>query len=378
MIESPVLLTAVVVAVTALAILLDYKIPAFSKIGASLLAIIFGALLSNLGLVAPSSPVYTAISGPVTSLAIVWLLLAVNLSDLKKAGRRMVGTFLLAIAGSALGAFVGALIFAEIFEANTWKLAGTLTGTYSGGSINFVAVGRGLGLSEELFTGATAADNAMTAIWLGTNLILPIWLVNFYPKTMSSNDDDLNAKSENPLFKPSALSTLDIALLMAIGFVLVAVADWVNLLVPSVPSVLWLTTLALIFGHIGPFVRSPGAMQLGTLALNFFFVIIGIYSRIDAILLVGMAVFFYTSIVVGIHGVVVYGVGRMLRMDIGTVTIASQAAVGGPSSAVAVAVFRGWNELILPGIAVGLLGYAIGNYLGYGLGHIVRSLGIGL
>ena len=140
MIESPVLLTAVVVAVTALAILLDYKIPAFSKIGASLLAIIFGALLSNLGLVAPSSPVYTAISGPVTSLAIVWLLLAVNLSDLKKAGRRMVGTFLLAIAGSALGAFVGALIFAEIFEANTWKLAGTLTGTYSGGSINFVAV----------------------------------------------------------------------------------------------------------------------------------------------------------------------------------------------------------------------------------------------
>mgnify|MGYP003326052704 FL=1 len=165
---------------------------------------------------------------------------------------------------------------------------------------------------------------------------------------------------------------------MAIGFVLVAVADWVNLLVPSIPSVLWLTTLALIFGHIGPFVRSPGAMQLGTLALNFFFVIIGIYSRIDAILLVGVAVFFYTSIVVGIHGVVVYGVGRMLRMDIGTVTIASQAAVGGPSSAVAVAVSRGWNELILPAIAGGWRGYAIGNYLGSGLGHVVRSLGIGL
>ena len=96
------------------------------------------------------------------------------------------------------------------------------------------------------------------------------------------------------------------------------------------------------------------------------------------ILLVGVSVFFYTVVVGGVHGVVVYGVGRLLRMDIATITVASQASVGGPSSAVAVAISREWNELVLPGIAVGLLGYALGNYAGFGLGYLVQSLGIGL
>lgn len=37
-----------------------------------------------------------------------------------------------------------------------------------------------------------------------------------------------------------------------------------------------------------------------------------------------------------------------------------------------------WNELVLPGIAVGLLGYTVGNCVGFGVGYLVRSLGIGL
>ena len=90
-------------------------------------------------------------------------------------------------------------------------------------------------------------------------------------------------------------------------------------------------------------------MQLGTLALHFFFVIIGIFSRIDVILAVGMAVFYYTAVVVLVHGVVVYGVGRIAKLDVATISVASQAAIGGPSSALAVAVSREWKGLVLPG-----------------------------
>jgi uncharacterized membrane protein len=43
-----------------------------------------------------------------------------------------------------------------------------------------------------------------------------------------------------------------------------------------------------------------------------------------------------------------------------------------------VAVSREWRGLVLPGIIVGLLGYAVGNYLGVGVAVLVRSLGIGL
>ena len=72
-------------------------------------------------------------------------------------------------------------------------------------------------------------------------------------------------------------------------------------------------------------------MQLGSVGLHFFFVLIGILSRASEIAAVGVDVFLFTLIVVAVHGVVVFGAGKLLRLDIGTVAVASQAAVGGPS-----------------------------------------------
>ena len=72
MISVPFALTSTIVLATALAFWLDRNVAPLSKVGASLLAIIFGAVLSNTGMVPAASPVYDAIAGPVTSLAIAW------------------------------------------------------------------------------------------------------------------------------------------------------------------------------------------------------------------------------------------------------------------------------------------------------------------
>jgi len=394
-------LTAVIAAATVLAFWLDYKIPALGKVGASLLALALGAVLSNLGLIPGTSPVYDTIAGPVTLLAIAWLLLAVNLSDLRRAGPHMVGAFGLAALGTALGAFVGAFIFADFLGENTWKLAGTLTGTYSGGSVNFVAVGNGVGLPASLFSGATAADATTTGIWLAVTLMLPTWIGRFYPQVPTSAlevdgaaraaEDVDDRHGQHPFFLKESMSTLDLAKLMAAALLLLAgsqlMADWLGSLaeagrVPgwlgSIPAVLWLSTFALILGHTKSFHRPPGAMQLGTLALHFFFVVIGAWSRVSEIMAVGVEVFFYTLVIIAVHGIVVFGVGRLVRIDVGSLAVASQAAVGGPSSALAVAVSRKWPGLVLPGIIVGLIGYAVGNYLGFGVAYLLKGLGVGL
>ena len=49
MIESPLALATTIAAATALAFWLDYRFPALGKVGASMMAIIFGAILSNTG-----------------------------------------------------------------------------------------------------------------------------------------------------------------------------------------------------------------------------------------------------------------------------------------------------------------------------------------
>jgi uncharacterized membrane protein len=326
--------------------------------------------------------VYSVIEGPLTSLAIAWLLLAVNLSDLKVAGPRMLGAFLLAGFGTALGAVAGGFVFAGSFGENTWRLGGVFTGTYSGGSVNFVAVGRGVGLPDFLFAGATAADALTTGIWMAFTLLLPVWIGRFYRTPIAgetgAEPDGTAGEHAHPFFEKIPLSTLDLANLLAVGFVLVLVSEWVGMRTPGIPPVLWLTTFALVLGHTKHFRKPRGALQLGNLALHFFFVIIGIHSRVSEILSIGMEVFYFTLFVVGIHGLVVFGIGRLARMDMGSLAVASQAAVGGPSSALAVAVSREWKGLILPGIIVGLLGYALGNYLGFGVAYLLRAFGVGL
>lgn len=379
MIQGPLFLTATIAIATALAFILDAKVRWMSKVGASLLALVLGAILSNAGLVPSTSPVYSVIEGPLTSLAIAWLLLAVNLSDLKVAGPRMIGAFILAAFGTGLGAFVGGLALSGSFGENTWRLAGVFTGTYSGGSVNFVSVGQGVGLPSFLFAGATAADALTTGIWLAVCLTVPVWIQRFYPASVPGDGDEgAGGDHAHPFFDKVPLSTLDLANLLAVGFILVVLAEWFGRMVPAVPAVLWLTTFALIVGHFEHYRADRGALQLGNLALHFFFVIIGIHSRVSEILAVGVEVFYFTLLVVGVHGLVVFGLGRLFRMDVGSLTVASQAAVGGPSSALAVAVSREWKGLVLPGIIVGLLGYAVGTYLGFGVAYALRGLGAGM
>ena len=387
MIESPLALATTIAAATALAFWLDYRVPALGKVGASMLALIFGAILSNTGLVPVTSGVYDAVFGPVTSVAIAWLLLSVNLRDLRKAGPRMIGAFGVAVTGTVLGAFVAAAVYGAHFGEDTMRMAGALTGTYSGGSVNFVSVGRELGLSGALFAGLNAADAVVTGLWLAATLVLPIWIGRFYAPVRGGDDETASPTAEtdsttpateserharHPYFAREGLSALSIANLVAAGLILVFVSEWLGEVWPAVPSILWLTTLALALGHSPLFRDARGAMQLGSVGLHFFFVLIGIVSRWSEIAAVGVEVFLFTLIVVAVHAVFVLGVGRLLRLDIGTVAVASQAAVGGPSSALAVAISRQWRHLVLPGVVVGLLGYAVGTYLGFSVAAVLR------
>lgn len=384
MIEGALGLAALIAGAAALSFWVERRWSALSRVGAALLAILFGAVLSNLGFVPHQSVVYDSIGGPVTSLAIAWLLLSVNIRDLRLAGRPILVAFGIAALGTAAGAFVGAVLFGGVFGDDAWRLAGTLTGTYSGGSVNFVAVARGVELPDRLFAGTTAADALTTALWLGVTLLLPLQLRRWYPPIPESAETGVGGGpavdedgEHHPFFMKERVSTLDLSLLLGAGLIMLLAAELLGALTPRIPSVLWLTTLALGLGHLTALGRVPGAMQLGSLALQLFFVLIGIHSRLSEILAVGLEVFWLTVVVVGVHGLVVYGVGRILKLDLATLSVASQAAVGGPSSAMAVAVAREWRGLILPGIAVGLFGYAVGNYLGFAVANLVRVLGIG-
>ena len=65
---------------------------------------------------------------------------------------------------------------------------------------------------------------------------------------------------------------------------------------------------------------------------------------------------------------------EVAKVDLPTVSIASQAAIGGPGSALALGMAMKWHRLVAPGVIIGIFGYALGNYLGFFCAYVVRSL----
>ena len=107
--------------------------------------------------------------------------------------------------------------------------------------------------------------------------------------------------------------------------------------------------------------------------LTVFLASIGAQSIISEIVRVGPAILYFTLIIVGVHGLLTFGVGRLARLHLPTLVVASQANIGGPASAMALATARGYGDKLLPGIAIGILGYAVGNYAGFGVAGVVHA-----
>ena len=53
---------------------------------------------------------------------------------------------------------------------------------------------------------------------------------------------------------------------------------------------------------------------------------------------------------------------KLLKMPIKDLAVASNAAVGGPTTAAAMASAKRWDDLVLPALLVGILGYATGTF----------------
>ena len=406
MISDPFAVLVVLAAVVYVSIQLDRNVKVFRALGSVLVAILLAMALSNAGLLPDRSPTYDFLSSTGVSVAIVLILLTVDLRSVFSAGPQMLVAFLIGAVGTALGASSAALVLSGDVGPETYKLAGQYTGTYTGGGVNFAALGDYFETSSDMFSAAVAADVAITAIWLIACLSIPILLsrrdgdgsrVESDPEELApavaGELTDSGAALESDLedagaavgvsgisadLKESLYSTVKAVSLsetaalvtLAVGLVWLAgvlAAAW------PVPEVLLLTTLVLLVAQVPAVKELSGSAMWGNYLLHLFLAANGAQSVIANIFAIGPAVFYFAVATVAVHGIVIFGIGRLAGIDAPTLAVASQANIGGPASAMALAGARGYSRLLLPGIAVGLLGYAIGNYSGALVGNVIRS-----
>lgn len=394
MIVDPLAVFLVLALVVLASIWLEEHLRIAQMLGSALFAILLAAVLANVGVIPARSPTYGHLGGLGVSLAIALILLCVDFRTVLRAGPRMLIAFALGAVGTAAGALIAALVLAPAVGEETWKLAGQYTGTYTGGSVNFVSVGEALETSSDLFAAAVAADNVVTTLWVMVCFALPATLARWWPAvelpsagldpagadTRTDADDRHDAtRAAEQEFASSveAVTLRDAAALVAVATGLVWLSRAIGSLVPGVPDVLWLTSLALLAAQVPGLGGLRGGAMLGNYLLHLFLAAIGAQSVLGEILRVGPAVLWFAAITVAVHGLLVLAGGRLLRIDLPTLAIASQANVGGPASAMALASAGGYPDRLLPGLATGLLGYAAGTYSGLAMATLVRGLLLG-
>lgn len=349
----------------------------FKHIGSVLIIIIAAAVLANINVI-PSShnapPLYDGIFRYAAPLGIFFLLLEVKLKDLKFAGAPMLIMFLVGAAATMAAAIIGFKIVSPQNHINLANaVAGMYTGTYTGGSANLNAVALNYGVNKDglLYAAVNAVDNILTTVWIFLTLLLPVVLKKFFPRKRNI-PPHLAGLSDEEIRERMTQNTrntglTDIAILLALGFGSLFLSAKVTEALPWLPSIIVLTTLALIFAQI-PFVQKlSGGRILGYLLVMLFLAVIGAFCDVRALLDSGNVagiLLIWVTIIVFLHGIIIFTVGGLFKQDWDVVAIASNANVGGATSAPVCAASLGRPDLQLPGLLAGTLGNAIGTYLG--------------
>lgn len=343
------------------------------QLGAALLVILFTAVIANLKLIPSASnsiPLYNAIFKYVAPISIFYLLLNVNLTSIKRAGLPMIGLFLIGSLATTLGILISWFILSPegVLGEDGKVIAGMLTGTYTGGSVNFNAVALEYGFQENgvLYAGTIAVDNVVTTLWIIATLTFPVvmerlWKGKTNLKTNASNEDEAHPEDE-------AIDLISLMWLLFLGVTAYYVSDLIKEIIPQIPSILTLSTIGIVLAQTKFVSNLKGSHNLGLYLVFIFLAVIGAFCEISAVAElkdVGITLLLFAGLAVLLHGVIVILLGGLLYRDWQMIAIVSQANVGGGTTAIALAESFNRKDLVLPAILVGTLGTALGTYLGF-------------
>ena len=337
-----------------------------------------------IGWLPSGDPVYRSLTNQLLPLALALLLLGVDLPSVLRTG----GAALIAFAGGALGVVIGAPLAVWLLRAHlppeAWTGAGSLAGTWTGGTMNLLALRVLLQTPEHIFAPLVVVDALLAYSWMallvaGSGLQTPInrWLRA--PSHAGAGDSTSTSTAQARASRPSHWLAVTASAALAL-----ALAASARSLAPHLPAfqlvssssgwaVLLVTTAALGLS-LHPAIRHAGVhgSELGYGSLYIVLAATGAQGNLGVLwsapvwIVVGV-------IVIALHAGVLVLVGRLCRIPLGILSTASQANIGGVVSGPLVGAV--YHQSLAPvGLLLAMAGNALGTYLGLLAASIARAL----
>lgn len=369
-----------------------------SKLSGAIVALIGALLLTNFGIIPTHAPWFDDIIwGYVVPLAIPLLLLQCDLRKIWRESGKLLLLFLIGACGTALGAVLGYNVLSGRIPYLE-GIAGMMTGSYIGGGVNFATLSGAFDIPGEMVAATTVADNCLMAFYFMVLVAIPS--VGFFRKRFTHPyvdqvesvgvDEDAHTQAA-AYWDRKPISLKDIAVDIAISAIIVCVSKVIaGFLAEAIPTgnvvldminglfgneYLIMTTVAMIVATVfSKHVESTsGAQEIGTYLIYLFFFVIGVPASIPQILREAPLLFVMCAIMVLVNMLVCFIFGKLLRFNLEEIILASNANIGGPTTAAAMAISKGWVNLVGPIMLIGTLGYIIGTYFGTFIGQLLGA-----
>ena len=350
-----------------------------AKLSGPVVALLFGMALSNTRFLPTEAPAYDMVDTYLVRIAIPLLIFRANILRILRETGPMFLCFHIATVGTVLGAFLAAFLFRGAFDRMP-EVTGIMTGSYVGGGVNFVAIQKTYDVAPQLASSLMVADNFIMAGMFAVLLVIAgsrFFRRHFpHPHSLAGDREDVTALAAK-YWQRKEISLLDIARALAIAVAVAAVSvELTEMLKRHITSNIGRSIIAnpfvlitiLSVGITTTFHRFTekiqGAEELGMYLLYLFFVVIGLRADLVQVVKSVPVLFLFCLVMAVVNVGFTLAAGKLLKQNLEELLLSCNATLGGPPTAAAMAISRGWSKLVVPGLLAGIWGYIIGTFVG--------------
>ena len=353
-----------------------------NKLGAVIIAYLVGLILGNIGVLPERAGEVQDIMTMLTiPLALPLLLFSMNIKKwFTIVGKTMVSMFIAFFAVISM-VVLGYFLFRSQGIEDLWKISGMLIGVYTGGTPNLASIKLALDVDETIYVVTHTYDLLIGVFYLlfmlsvGQRFFLKFLPAFKYtdPETAAKGDFDgmdpywgiLRKKVFVPLLKALGLSVL-----------IFGIAGGASLLVGESAQmaivILLITTLGILASLIPSVNRIEKTFELGMYFIIVFSIVVASMADISRFMAASPVILLYVTLAVFGSLLVQVILSRIFKIDADTLMITSTAFICSPPFVPVVAGALKNKEIIVSGLSVGIIGYAVGNYLGITIAYLLR------
>ena len=335
---------------------------------------------------AETKAAYNGLKNNLLYAMIFVMLLRCDFRKLAKLGPRMIAIFLGGSLTLALGTIIGFPIFAKMLGGaeKSWAAVAALYASWVGGSANMAAMEAAFTIDPGAYGAALALDTVCYSVWIALLLlavkIAPKW--NKICKADTSKLDEVAKVANAQLGDKKAATAADWIFIIGLSLIVSAISQkagsiingWLcNIGLDMFGSATCTTVFVTVLGLICAMTPIGKLAAVEELSSVYLYAVVSLLaSRASLVDLVAAPMWIvYGMFILLVHVVTYFILSKIFKWDLCMVSTASLANIGGSASAPNVATAYDPNFAGI-GVLMGVLGAAIGNFCGLGMGALLQ------